>query len=130
MGYDLHITRKDFWADEDGPEITSTEWLQTINNDPSLCLAGYNGELFTLWSGPSEYEEPWLDWSEGQIYSKNPDEAIILKMLELADILDARVQGDDGEIYTSPTEFHQPEPTKPVKTEKHTKQGWRRFIPW
>ena len=130
MGYDLHITRKNFWADEDGPEITSSEWLQVINSDPSLNLAGYNGEFFALWSGPSEYEEPWLDWCEGEIYSKNPDEAVIRKMLELSSILGAQIQGDDGEIYTSPTEFHHPETTSTIESVKPAEQGWRRFFPW
>ncbi|QWV92377.1 hypothetical protein KP004_14330 [Geomonas oryzisoli] len=129
MGYDLHITRKTFWADDDGPEITSLEWLEAVNKDPSLTLAGYNGDFFVLWTGPSEYEEPWLDWREGEIYSKNPDEAMITKMLEIAGRLGAAVQGDDGEIYTSPTEFHQPEITDTVESIQ-PKKGWRRFIPW
>jgi len=130
MGYDLHITRRSFWADDDGPEITSSEWLQVINNDPSLNISNYNGEFFALWSGPSEYDEPWLDWRDGVIYSKSPDEALIQKMLELSSILGAQVQGDDGEIYSSPTEFHQPETSDTIESIKPAKQGWRRFIPW
>jgi hypothetical protein len=36
MGYDLHITRKTFWADPDGPHITTEKWLAFIAPDPQL----------------------------------------------------------------------------------------------
>jgi hypothetical protein len=38
-------------------------------------------------------------WSDGNIDSKNPDEEIRRKMWRLAQVLKARVQGDDGEFY-------------------------------
>jgi hypothetical protein len=42
MGYDLHITRKEFWP-EDKPislDISLDEWLKYIDNDPELELSG------------------------------------------------------------------------------------------
>ena len=102
MGYDLHITRAEVWSQNEGKEITSEEWLALIQSDVELELAGYNGDYFALWSGKSEYEDPWLDWSSGNIYTKNPDGPIIVKMLEIAKRLNAKVQGDDGEIYFGP----------------------------
>lgn len=99
MGYDLHITRAKFHSENDGEWITADEWLRFVAADPELKLAGYNGDYFALWSGPSSYPDPWLDWFSGNIYSKNPDDPIVDKMVEMAKQLDAKVQGDDGEIY-------------------------------
>jgi hypothetical protein len=101
MGYDLHITRKKFWADAQGPAITADEWLAYVVTDPQLRLdANSKGHTVTL-AIPSKYPDPWLEWSEGEIYTKNPDEPILSKMLEIATVLKAKVQGDDGEIYRS-----------------------------
>jgi hypothetical protein len=99
MGYDLHITRAEEWADNDRDQITVDEWLKVVEDDPELRLAGYNGPYFALWRGRSEYPDPWLDWYHGNVYSKSPDKAIVQKMLQIAEQLGARVQGDDGEFY-------------------------------
>jgi hypothetical protein len=100
LGYDLHITRRANWSDEEGPEITAEEWLAVVHDDPELTLAGYTGEHFALWRGKSKYPEPWLDWEDGNVVTKNPDDPLIDKMVEIAKRLDAKVQGDDGEVYT------------------------------
>ncbi|HXE54889.1 MAG TPA: hypothetical protein VN541_17845 [Tepidisphaeraceae bacterium] len=99
MGYELHITRAESWADNDGKEITADEWLELVSADPELRLAGYNGPYFAIWSGPSEYPDPWLDWFGGNISSKHPDSLLIEKMAQIAAKLGAKVQGDDGELY-------------------------------
>ena len=36
MGYELHITRRKDWADDEGPEITLAEWLALVADDPEL----------------------------------------------------------------------------------------------
>ena len=36
MGYDLHITRKEFWADDGGSEIPLEEWVALVKADPSI----------------------------------------------------------------------------------------------
>ena len=99
MGYDLHITRADSWLDSNRVPISPEEWLEVVDADPELKLAGYNGEYFTLWSGSSRHEEPWFNWWEGNVETKNPDPPIIAKMIRLATQLGAKVQGDDEEIY-------------------------------
>jgi hypothetical protein len=99
MGYNLYITRATFHFENDGKWITADEWLRYIDEDPELTLAGYNGDYFALWSGNSEYPDPWFDWFEGNISTKNPDDAMIDKMVSIAKKLDGKVQGDDGEIY-------------------------------
>ncbi|EDY18570.1 hypothetical protein CfE428DRAFT_3955 [Chthoniobacter flavus Ellin428] len=106
MGYDLHIVRGADHYNNLAHQISSDEWLNYVSSDPELTLDPQNGSHFARWSGCSEHPEPWLDWFQGTIFSKNPDSAIINKMLSIAQQLDAQVRGDDGEIYTSPTEFH------------------------
>ena len=107
MGYDLHITRRKQWSSK-GKCITSDEWLTYAQHDPELRLHAENGPYFFVWSGPSTLDCPWLDWSEGNIYSKNPDAALVDKMVAIAGQLGAQVQGDDGEIYESSGAPRQP----------------------
>ena len=52
------------------------------------------------WDVDSPYPEPWLMWFEGCLSTKNPHREMIIKMIELAEQLDALVIGDDGERYT------------------------------
>lgn len=99
MGYGLHITRAKSWSENDGHWITAEEWLSYVEEDPELRLVGYNGDYFALWSGPSSYIDPWLDWCRGNIKRKNPDDPLIDKMVEIAKKLNAKVQGDDDETY-------------------------------
>jgi hypothetical protein len=118
MGYELHITRREFHADEDGPEISAQEWLRLIESDDELEPVLENGPYFARFLGDCEYGRGmgWFDWSEGCISTKNPDENILAKMLQLAETLDAQVQGDDGEIYTTPdldSGFAQPAESAP-----------------
>jgi hypothetical protein len=40
-----------------------------------------------------------LAWDNGQIHAKNPDDAIVNKLVAIAKRLNAEVQGDDGEAY-------------------------------
>ncbi len=99
MGYDLHITRAKFWSENEDCKITPEEWLAIAAQDPELGLERKNGPYSTNWSGKSVLSEPWLNWSAGNIYTKNPDWALINKMVEIANRLGAVVQSDDGEIY-------------------------------
>ncbi len=104
MGYELHITRREFHADDHGLEISSEEWLRVVEKDEELELEPENGPYFAKFLGDCSYgrEMGWFDWSDGCISTKNPDEAILAKMLRLAEALDAKVQGDEGEIYVKP----------------------------
>lgn len=105
MGVELRITRAEFWAENEGCEITSDEWLSYVASDPELTLRPRNGKYFALWSGKSSYEEPWLDWFQGNINTKWPDTALYKKMLKVAEALGAQVQDDDGVIYSNATDW-------------------------
>ena len=116
MGYDVHITRKEDWSDEDGPDIAIDEWLSLVNGDPEMRLDGFaetqtaEGSLvrmesagLSVWTAYSGHEEDgnkaWFDYHSGGITVKNPDKEILIKMWQLAQQLSATVQGDEGEQY-------------------------------
>jgi|GEM_PF-1056906 len=101
MGYDVHITRAESWAENEGHWIAAEEWLRVVEEDEELRLDPHpsNGPYMALWNGPSEGPEPWFNWSDGNVYTKNPDAPLLAKMIELAEKLNAKVQGDDGEVY-------------------------------
>lgn len=105
MGVEFHITRAEFWADNDDAQITADEWLNYINNDNELSRCTINGEYHALWSGPSLYEEPWFDWSAGNICTKWPDTFMYRKMLVIAKHLNASVMDDDGTIYSHESQW-------------------------
>ena len=101
MGYDLHITRADEWLESDQYPITREEWIALVAADPELKFDEPNDPHFAVWPGPCSYPDgTWFDWSEGRISTKNPDQAILAKLLQMATLLQAKVQGDDGECYT------------------------------
>ena len=99
MGYELYITRADSCTRSGHALIGADEWLAIVEEDSELRLAGYNGPYLALWNGPSKYPDPWLDWFNGRIYSKNPDDVLIEKMAQIAARLEAKLLGDDGESY-------------------------------
>src|SRR5262245_30471690 len=100
MGYDIHITRKELWFDEEGPIITAEEWLAYVATDAQLKLVPNDANHKVILNIKSPLiREPWLIWRNGGIETKNPDEWLIAKMLLIASELNARVQGDDGELY-------------------------------
>jgi hypothetical protein len=109
MGYELHITRAKSWALNTRDRISTKEWLAYVERDPELSLSPDGGPYFAKWSGKSKLTQPWLDWHDGNIETKSPDEALIDKMVAIARDLGATVQGDDGEIYQS---GHEP-PSRP-----------------
>ncbi len=105
MGYDLHITRADSWAENEGQQISAEEWHALVELDPELRFDPDSGPHFAVWNGGADDREEWLDWCDGNVTTKNPDKALLAKMLQIAHRLNARVQGDDGELYTGPESF-------------------------
>ncbi len=118
MGYEVHITRKEEWSEENGPEITIEEWKNYIAADPEIRLDG-SAEATTpdsnvlrvespglsVWLAYSGHEKngnmAWFDHFEDRITVKNPDKEILVKMYVIASALGAKVQGDEGEVYDS-----------------------------
>lgn len=105
MGYELHITRAEFWAENKRNRITREEWLSVIDEDAELTIDEHNGPLFAEWIPTTRHYSPWFDWSEGNIYTKNSDRKTLAKMLQIAESLGAVVQGDEGEIYATVNDY-------------------------
>ncbi|EPG2865660.1 hypothetical protein QEG60_001210 [Pluralibacter gergoviae] len=105
MGVEFHITRADFWADNENAWITADEWLRYISSDRELnhCLS--NGPYHAVWAGPSLHDAPWLDWYSGNIYTKWPDTCLYRKMLKIAETLNARVMDDEGTVYSDDSQW-------------------------
>jgi hypothetical protein len=115
MGYDVHITRKQGWWQKDGPEILLEEWIAVVTADEDMRLDEYAeakvdggvlrtaSEGLSVWTAYSRHGEngdmAWFSFWEGNVVVKNPDQEILRKMWSLAQVLSARVQGDEGEFY-------------------------------
>jgi hypothetical protein len=103
MGYDVHITRKKNWCDQDGPEIPLAEWTSIVRSDQGMRLDGYaetrleNGRILrteneglAVWTEYSRQGEDgnlaWFDFRNGNVVVKNPDSKILQKMWSLAQL--------------------------------------------
>lgn len=143
MGYELHITRRNHWADTETSDISLDEWLNYVNNDKELeLLNGYDIKIgaevthqdapgYCEWmSHPSEQEtnsRPWFSYWKGSIDTKNPDAPTIRKMIQIASALNAKVQGDDGEFYTEEyvAEMERDEEQKTSAVQQIDKPWWK-----
>lgn len=116
MGYDLHITRKQEWFDKNKNDIPLEEWLAIVQSDPEMRLDEVaeatlpKGGILRLesaglsvWTAYSKHIEgrcmAYFSFHGGSIVVKNPDEEIRRKMYWIAQKLNAKVQGDEGEHY-------------------------------
>lgn len=136
MGYDVHITRKPFWADDEGLAITLEDWLSFVQSDPEMRADGYaeantpEGSLrieepgIAVWTAYSRHDEQgnmaWFSHFEDHVSVKNPDPEILRKMHQIAQNLDAKVQGDEGEEYDADGKVIADEPNQPPQ-----KPWWR-----
>lgn len=100
-GYDLHITRKVHWADSDGPQISQAEWQEYVKQDRQVAHDPANSEFDFVVSLPGESFPIWLDPRLGELVTKDPSQRAVVKLIDIARALRARVQGDDGEVYPS-----------------------------
>ncbi len=107
MGYDIHIHRREFWADV-GNDISVEEWRALIAADPTLEEDGVidwataDGEASqrTPTARLLDHEgERHFMLQRGEIKAKNPSPLLVAKACEIAARLGGKVQGDDGEIY-------------------------------
>ncbi len=115
MGYDVHITRKKDWFDQDGARISEDDWRAYVASDSEMVISGVaehtnpQGEtirlthpLLTEWRRHSSGSTVWFSYFEGSLVVKNPDDECLAKMRQVAAKLQARVQGDEGEFYDEP----------------------------
>jgi hypothetical protein len=96
MGYDLNIVRPSI----ESSNISREEWMRYATNDEELTTSA-EANLFQ-WIGYPYIKErgiPWFEFRDGYITTKNPDFDVIKKLLSIAQSLNAKVQGEEGEFY-------------------------------
>jgi hypothetical protein len=144
MGYDVHITRKNNWFDDEGDEITLSEWLAYLHADPEMRLDGFAGAKLAdgavlravnpsmaVWVQHPQHGNhegmAWIWLSSGNIQAKNPDEHTLRKMWQIAQKLGARVQGDEDEFYDATGSIVAEKKSELLlkSNEKHWWQFWR-----
>ena len=108
MGYDIHITRSADWIENNGQEIPEAEWQAVVEADPEMRFLGDTAPNYPLaaeWLGHPQLQSVWFDYADGNITVKSPDERTLNKMQQIAQKLDARVQGQEREFYDEPLEI-------------------------
>ena len=99
VGGDYHITRSSDWMVNQGREISKAEWQYYAHNDHELSSDPENGPNSFIWNGhPERTSEAWLDWSQGNVYSTEPDQPLLEKMVKIASRLEARLVSDRNEV--------------------------------
>lgn len=102
MGYDLHITRKQDWSQEEGPTISREEvvaYFDSIDDFQVASEYSNDGEMMFAWMGSPERGWVMHIDDEGELLSKNPSEDLVRRLWLIAQDLGAQLHGDDGELY-------------------------------
>jgi hypothetical protein len=106
MAYDLHVLRSFRWTDSSDAPITKSDVDALVETDPELAWStsdfmdskDHTGAVtrfnVVLWSGT-----PCFWWQEDQLLCSAPDDVLVAKLVRVATALNARVIGDDGEVY-------------------------------
>jgi len=123
MAYEIYITKKQNWFETGtASNISMEEWEAFVKNDPEMRLDNFSevglesGEMFrydnpgaAIWFNPyANGEMVHFDFLAGNISVSSPDEDSIAKMKHIAFKLGAKVQGEDGELYTDPEVYQVP----------------------
>lgn len=98
MSYDAHITRAPDWAISDEVQIPLAEWSAVALS--AGMIPTRQAGLFYAHNARESGDDASFEWLEGAITVLAPDEVTLGKMVEIAELLDAVVQGDDGEEYS------------------------------
>jgi hypothetical protein len=98
VSYDAHITRAPDWAISDEVQIPLEEW-SAVAAAAGLIPTRQPG-LFYAHDARETGDDASFEWADGAITVSAPDQATLGKMIELARLLNAVVQGDDGEEYS------------------------------
>ena len=98
MSYDAHITRAPDWAISDEVQIPLEEW-SAVATSAGLIRTRQVG-LFYVHDARESGDDASFEWADGAITVHAPDQVTLRKMIEIAELLDAVVQGDDGEEYS------------------------------
>jgi len=141
MGYAVYITRKKHWSDQEGPVITHTEWMSYVQTDRSLRLdmelarrsdpevaARRKEPTHATWTKNMDAAEKSIDaafWMDnGNIVADSPSLQARIKLFLIADGLQAKLEGEKGEIYGP---FGAPETGRTRLRKDGRKRRWWQF---
>jgi hypothetical protein len=110
MSYDVHIHRADDHVDAAENPIPREDWEAWVTNASDFRFSesdyvmfqyedGVRKERLAVWMEHPEDEEVALYYYDGSVVTGNPDVHTVRRMVNIADDLGARLQGDDGEFY-------------------------------
>ena len=103
MGYHVHIIRT---CDGKTIPITEEEVSRLLSGSRDFRMnQDVNGKPIVELSCDEELP-PCLWFSDGELWTKNPDERTIDAMCKLAALLGGRVRGDELETYRSSSEYY------------------------
>jgi hypothetical protein len=114
MGYDLHITRADWWTGSAEYPISLDEWINYADASPQLLKHPVDAPLSLYeMTGPGAVGY-WMQWRDGGILAPKAG-AVASDLAVIADLLGARAVGDDEEEYHADGTFtHWTEPRPPL----------------
>src|SRR5688500_19048863 len=92
--------RSGCWLESAASPISLADWAAYCACDPSLSPDQDHGADYVLWLRPGG-EPARFHWYESRISCKNPDGETMVKLLSVAQGLDARLVGDDHEVYAA-----------------------------
>lgn len=109
MSYDVHITRAEHWTESGNKPISLEEakayfaGQEHFEYSSSLSVKGPFGTLsvggdFFNWLAEEDEQVPFKH-TDGRITVAGADDFVVEKMVEVAAGLNAKVQGDEGEVY-------------------------------
>ena len=101
MGHAVFVTRRKHWHDSAGESIPVVEWRSVVEGDPELQWGPELGENAAVWKSGPEAEVEWVDLEGGNLEVKNPSAALLAKLVSIAVLLRAHVEGEEGEGYES-----------------------------
>lgn len=107
MGYHVSILRRT--RDGQLHPITKSEIESLIESLPGSSIHPdvRNKNILNIVISKGGKEVSWLTFNnEGELWAKNPEEAEIQVMIDIASQLGARVRGDDFETYISPSKTY------------------------
>lgn len=141
MGYDLYITRKEDWSDVDGQDITFDDWIAYVTSDKSLRIDAARAAAADprVASGAKEPSHvAWVDWPDreagqreawiwlerGNLVAADADLPFRQKLFLIAVAMNARLMGEDGEVYNS---IGEPEGKSSLFASLGRKRRWWKF---
>ncbi|HBH90732.1 hypothetical protein [Ponticaulis sp.] len=135
MGYEIYIHRKpNYWDEQDFGAITledlreiharhpELEFMDGADASPRLVTNPETGEEIRLAAAGFRWIEGFWLSEDGMLRAKYRDDQTIIDALRLAVLLDARVQGDDGEFYDSLADLSVGE--EPQQPEARARSFW------